>query len=305
MTIKFTYTREIKMDVFCVNSFTCNNLGGNPAGVVLNAEQLTEAQMQRIAKKVGYAETAFVCVNQQANNPCDFNVRFFTPTNEVDFCGHATLAVFSLMFSKGFIQAKRYIQRTKAGDLAVNIESNGLVTMNQKLPQFLGLFSHQEIATVLGVEHNALASTNLPVEIISTGLADVIIPVPLGMLDTIKPNDDQISHFCRQHNVVGFHLFELMTSESEYSASCRNFAPLVGIPEESATGSACGALACYLSKHIPSQINASPYRYNFEQGRVMNCSSNLSAKVRYTGDEISSVQVSGYAKLMSTQVVSV
>ena len=111
----------LNIEVALVNSFTENGKGGNPAGVVFNADQLSDAQKLKIAQAVGYSETAFVSSDDEA----DYEVSFFTTTGEVDFCGHATLATFSTMYQKGTLTAGAYVQRTKAGMLSVIIESNG------------------------------------------------------------------------------------------------------------------------------------------------------------------------------------
>lgn len=276
--------------VYCVNSFTYNAEGGNPAGVVLNADNLNEQQMQYIATQVGYSETAFV----QADQYCDFNVRFFTPNNEVDFCGHATLAVFHLLFQQQIIEAREYTQQTKVGKLTVKVASNGLVSMNQALPQYLGEIDNNEVADLLNIPKEIFASTNLPCEIISTGLADVIIPIPAGVLNSIIPDNKKISQFSEMYNVVGIHLFELKSAltpaTKNITASCRNFAPLFGILEESATGSACGALACYLDKHNVIETN----NYIFEQGFKMGSPSILTAEVFKEGNNIKQVKVSGF-----------
>jgi len=282
-------------DVILVNSFTSNGAGGNPAGVVLNADTLSDAQKLSIAQAVGYSETAFVCRDDEA----DFEVSFFTTTGEVDFCGHATLAVFSTLFQEGIVAAGCYTQKTKAGLLAIVVEPTGHVIMDLQLPQKLGKFSYEAISDVIGIDSAILASTRLPIEIISTGLADLIIPVPMGYLDSIIPNDIAISDFCRTHDVVGFHVFELCDAESPLTASCRNFAPLVGISEESATGSATGALACYFAEHLPLDCH-----YVVEQGRAMGCTSMLTASVELNGSKISSVKVGGSASRIGTSIYS-
>jgi len=282
------------IEVNLVSSFTVNGQGGNPAGVVLNANQLSDAQKLKIAQAVGYSETAFVSSDDEA----DFEVSFFTTTEEVDFCGHATLATFSTMYQKGILAAGSYVQRTKAGMLSVLIESNGKVVMEQQLPQKLDCFSYEEISNVLGLESNVLQSTKLPIEVISTGLPDVIIPVPNGYLDLIEPDDELIADFCKKHKVVGFHVFELCEPQSEFTASCRNFAPLFGISEESATGSSSGALACYLTEHLALGVD-----FVFEQGRAMNCKSIITASVKSENSTISNVKVGGFATSIGTVIV--
>jgi len=286
----------VNIEVNLVSSFTVNGKGGNPAGVVLNANQLSDAQKLKIAQAVGYSETAFVSSDDEA----DYEVSFFTTTGEVDFCGHATLATFSTMYQKGILKAGSYVQRTKAGMLSVIIESNGKVVMEQQLPQKTDCFSYQEISNVIGLESNILESTKLPIEVISTGLPDVIIAVPNGYLDVIEPDDELIADFCKKHNVVGFHVFELCESESEFTASCRNFAPLFGISEESATGSSSGALACYLTEHLALGVD-----YVFEQGRAMNCTSIITASVESDNSTVINVKVGGFASSIGTVAIPV
>ncbi|MHA2937885.1 PhzF family phenazine biosynthesis protein [Vibrio sp. RC27] len=286
----------LNIEVALVNAFTENGKGGNPAGIVLNADQLSDDQKLKIAQAVEHSETAFV----SSDDVADYEVSFFTITGEVDFCGHATLATFSTMYQKGILAAGSYVQRTKAGMLPVTIESNGKVVMDQQLPQKLDSFTYQEIANVIGIESHILASTALPIEVISTGLADVIIPVPNGYLDSIEPDDDLIADFCKKHNVVGFHVFELCDPERNLTASCRNFAPLFGISEESATGSSSGALACYLTEHL-----ALGHEYVFEQGRAMNCTSMITASVESHDSMVINVKVGGFATGLGTVVIPV
>ena len=123
---------------FLVNSFSANNSGGNPAGVVLNADKLTDAEKLTIAKEIGFSETAFVAQDHEV----DFAVSFFTTTEEADFCGHATLLYFRLYSNKGVKTAGYYTQRTKAGLLGVTIAEDGQVTMEQALPKYLGNFAY-------------------------------------------------------------------------------------------------------------------------------------------------------------------
>ena len=274
------------IEVFLVDSFTKEGRGGNAAGVVFNAEGLTHADKLKIAKMVGFSETAFVCKDETV----DFEVSFFTTTDEVNFCGHATVAAFSTLLDKGLIKPGRYIQRTKAGELEVTVTENAEVIMEQQLPEKLGCFSVDEIASVLGVETQVLEKTQLPIEVISTGLPDVIVPVPAGILDLIKPNNQRIADFCEQNQVVGFHLFELCESSSNLTASCRNFAPLYGITEESATGTSNGALACYLTEHLLGEGD-----FTFEQGRAMGCASIIRASIKTTDSNIVDVRVGGFA----------
>jgi PhzF family phenazine biosynthesis protein len=283
----------MNITLYTVSAFTKNNTGGNLAGIVLNADNLSNAQKQKIATIANYSETAFVGSDPQV----DFSVSFFTPTAEVNFCGHATLALFYLLFHQGIISEGSYQQRTKAGILSVTLSTDGEVVMQQTLPQTLANFSIHEIAPLLN-QKSEILQNQPPIEVLSTGLSDLIISIPVGLLDSITPNLSLIHDFCLLNNIIGFHLFELNEANSEISASCRNFAPLVGIDEESATGSACGALACYLYKHYKMQ------RFTFQQGKVMGKESRLTASVSVKEDSISRVEVGGLAKLIACDIIS-
>lgn len=285
------------VEAFLVNSFTSNGTGGNPAGVVLQADHLSNEEKLQIAQIVGYSETAFVSRDDEA----DFELSFFTTTGEVDFCGHATLAAFSTMYQDGSITEGKYLQRTKAGLLVVTIEANGHIVMDLKLPEFRGEFSYEVISALIGLDSTLLESSRLPIEVISTGLADIIVPVPFGYLDQIQLNEKLTSEFCERHGVIGIHAFELCENTSEVTASCRNFAPLVGIPEESATGSASGALACYLANHFPNTHSNS---FTFEQGRAMECVSRITASVESSDQGIIKVRVGGFAHKVGRQKIS-
>ena len=102
--------------------------------------------------------------------------------------------------------------------------------------------------------------------------------------------------------MVGIHAFELENTQSTITASCRNFAPLFGISEESATGSASGALACYLTKHVFRNSNN---HFVFEQGRAMGCSSLITASVESNNRQIKKVIVGGTANEIGTRRISV
>lgn len=285
-----------QVSVNLVNAFTNNGSGGNGAGVVLAADALNDKQKLKVAQAVGLSETAFICRDDEA----DFAVSFFTPTAEVDFCGHATVAAFATLHQQGIITAGRYIQRTKAGLLPVTVAANGHITMTQKQPEYLGEVSKEIIATFTGLQPEVLALASLPVEVISTGLPDIIVPVPAGYLDKISINEALLSAYCKKYNVIGLHAFELTNDQSGLSASCRNFAPLCGISEESATGSASGALACYLVKHLyPTQHKT----FMFEQGRAMASSSLITATIECNQSTITRVQVGGFAQASGSRQV--
>lgn len=282
------------LTVLLVNAFTDNGSGGNPAGVVLNAPALTCEQKTDIARQVGYSETAFV----QPGSDADFDVTFFTPEGEVDFCGHAILATFSAMRDQGHLRPGHYTQRTKAGLLGIEIATDH-VRMEQVLPQTRPGPSTAVAAQALGIPEAAIRETRLPVEIISTGLPDILVPVASGFLARLQPDFQRMAEYSRDFNTIGFHVFELSENET-LTAYCRNFAPLYGIDEEAATGSANGALSCYLAKHCsPGKTH-----FRFEQGLAMGRASRIDAVLAHSDQRITRVQVQGSASIIGQRDIT-
>ena len=259
----------MKINYYQLNSFAKSSSGGNPAAIVLNSDNLSEDIMQKIAKTINFSETAFVSNSNYAN----FKVRFFTPNEEVDLCGHATIGTFSILLSNKIITPGLYNQETKAGILDVEVKSDSSIMMNQSLPIFYEEIPKYEIANSLNISVDDIED-DIPIQIVSTGLRDIIIPIKnLSILTSIKPNFKKIIDISKKYNVVGYHAFSLESIHNS-TAHCRNFAPLYDILEESATGTSNGALACYLYKYEKinnTQIN----NLKFEQGYCMEKPSEI------------------------------
>lgn len=279
----------MKIEAYTLNSFAKCLSGGNPAGVVLNADSLSENDMKKIAGIIGFSETAFVMKSDLA----DYKVRFFTPNEEVDLCGHATIATFSTLLNKGCIKPGKYLQETKAGVLNVELKEDLSVMMNQNAPIYYQTICKQEIADSLNISADEMME-DLPVQIVSTGLRDIFIPIKnIGTVNSIKPDFEKVSGISSKHNAIGYHIFTL-ESLNRSNAYCRNFAPLYGIPEESATGTSNGALACYLFKYgiIKSEQTS---HIVIEQGYSMGKPSEIIISLITEGKEVTEVKVGGKA----------
>jgi PhzF family phenazine biosynthesis protein len=279
----------MKIKAFTLNSFAKSVDGGNPAAVVLNADALSESHMKEIAGIIGFSETAYVMKSDIA----DFKVRFFTPFEEIELCGHATIATYYLLLSLGIIKPGRYTQETKAGILNVAIKKDKSIIMNQSLPIFYETISKEEIADSLNIT-TADIIEDLPIQIVSTGVKDIIVPIKnMNVLRTIKPDFKKITDISKKYNTVGYHIFTLESLNGS-NAHCRNFAPLYGIPEESATGTSSGALACYLFKYGKISPEMAEHII-FEQGYSMGKPSEIIASLTIENKEISQVLVGGSA----------
>lgn len=283
----------MNIKVYTLNAFSEDIHGGNPAGVVAEDYSLSDAQMQEIAKEIGFSETAFVLNSDKA----DFKVRFFTPTEEVDFCGHATVATFYLLKHLGRIAQGRYQQETKAGVLSVDVLADGTVIMEQSKPQFMkrlekNTAEFRQVCASLGLGQEDMSLDFM--EVVSTGLADLMVPVlSTDILNTLQPDFDRITAISRAHEITGYHVFAL--TDGSTTAECRNFAPAVGIDEESATGSSSGALGAFLVKNNLIEKNKENIEMLFVQGLQMGKPSHISVRIDLDNDKITDVFVGGKA----------
>jgi len=283
----------MKIRAYTLNSFAKCIKGGNPAGVVLNADALSEDDMKKVAGIIGFSETAFVMKSDLA----DFKVRFFTPNEEVDICGHATIATFNTLLSQGYIEPGKYLQETKAGVLSVELKEDLSIMMNQNTPSYYQIICKQEIADSLNIT-TAEMIEDLPIQIVSTGLRDILIPIKnIDIVNAIKPNFEKVSKISSKYNTIGYHIFTL-ESLNGANAYCRNLAPLYGIPEESATGTSNGALACYLFKYDKIKSDHSCHIV-IEQGYSMGKPSEIIVALTTYGKEVIEVKVGGKALNLS------
>lgn len=296
-----------KIKVYQVDAFTIQPFGGNPAGVVTDSEGLTEEEMQWIAKEMNCSETAFVLPPRQGDADC--RVRFFTPSAEVDLCGHATIATFHVLVYEGRISltGRETIvrQETKAGVLPVCIQSDerGMidsVIMGQTLPQLLGTNKdYKKVAELLGLEESDLALDGLPMQVVSTGLPDLLVPIKdLATLKKISPDFNRLAEYQKAQEFISIHAFTFETEDPTHTVHVRDFAPSVNIDEEAATGTANGALGAYLVANRALPLPADKLIVQVEQGYVMGRPSEIIAEINHTNGVVTSVKVGGRAVII-------
>jgi len=273
-------------ELYVMSAFSKDNKGGNKAGVVLNGEHLASGQRLEIAKKLGYSETVFVL----DSDPADFKLQYYTPEGEVPLCGHATIAAFSALRLSNMLDRQNYTIETQAGILKIQIKENGLIFMEQNCPAYFDVLAPSLFEACIEEEFIDRA---FPIQIVSTGLKDILLPVDSREhLAAISPDFEKMKELSREKDVIGVHAFSLL-NDSDATAICRNFAPLYGINEESATGTSNCALACYLFKYYQKKS-----QYIFEQGYNMGEPSRIIVNLSYHGNIIDSVYVGGYGYLI-------
>ena len=277
------------MNYFIVDAFTSKPFGGNPAGVVLLGQGGAfppEELMLKVAAELRYSETAFV----QQQGPAEFTLRYFTPKGEVDLCGHATIASFGVLFSQGFVpEGTRCLNHTLAGDLDVIVGEQ--VMMQMAPPRVVEVpIDIPRLLRIMSVPDKGV--TTLPPEVVSTGLPDIILPVDgVETLNALTPDMDALAALSSELQVVGVHAFAL--ADDGYTAHVRNFGPLYGIPEESATGTANAALTHYLARH---GIIGGDAECRFLQGEAMDRPSVVMTRLTPDG----TIHVGGTSCILAT-----
>lgn len=232
------------MRFYVVDAFTAKAFSGNQAGVVPlgDAPFPEEALMRALAGELKHSETAFV----RRTGEESFHIRYFTPAEEVDLCGHATIASFTVLYRTGEIPAGRYALHTRSGDLEVTVEPEA-VWMDMVPPAEGRIFSEEEQAELYGAYGLTTADRpeGLEPQAVSTGLLDILLPVAdTAALDRARQDEAAVCRLSERYGVVGIHMFCPGTEDA--AVHCRNFAPLYAISEEAATGTSNGALTFYL-----------------------------------------------------------
>lgn len=286
-----------------VDVFTQVPFAGNPAGVVLHADDLNEAQMQAIAAELGLAQTAFVSKPTEAG--ADFRLHFFTPRMKVDLCGHATIAAFHVLCETGGVplgaSTANLTQQTDAGLLPVEIHREqdagvGRIMMTQAGPSFAEFEpGPQVVADALGIGVDELALDKCEIGMASTANMEIMVPIGrLQVLRGLRPNLAAVEDVCRGVGAFAMHVFSFET-ESRFSLlHARNFAPVAGIAEDPATGTGNGALGAYLvTKKLVR--GTSPVMIVIEQGHSMGRPSEILVELAFSETEVKSVRVGGKA----------
>lgn len=225
-----------------VDVFADRPLEGNPLTVVLDADDLPAATMQRIAREANHSETAFVREPRNGAWP----VRIFTPAVELPFAGHPVLGTAAvLMAERG--ATSPVVLDVPAGRVPVTREGD-VYWMTQRPPEFLNMAQPAFAARALGLDPLELDARAMP-QAVSTGVPFLVVPVE--RLASLERAEFSLARLRDLLPRVGADLVCAFSTEtrSEADLHVRCFTAAVGIPEDPATGSAAGCLAAYLAEH--------------------------------------------------------
>ncbi|MDF1539641.1 MAG: PhzF family phenazine biosynthesis protein [Candidatus Thorarchaeota archaeon] len=283
-----------------VDAFTEVPFGGNPAGVVLGTDNLSDEGIHKIARELNVRETVFVSGSYSA----DYRFRYMSPSGEVDFSGHATIAAFHSLVEEGMAEISQDITmfslETNAGILQVEIVRNdttGLheVQITHKKPQFLATYDSVEYADALGIGLVDIMSL-YPIQTVNTGLPTLMVPViSLEALKRVKPDWAKLDELSKDADYVAIQVFTKDALEVTSDAHARHFAPRLGVKEDPVTGAAAGCQGSYMVHYgWISSINTVS-SIVIEQGYSVDRPGKVIVEVQGTQNDIQQVKVSGTA----------
>lgn len=237
---------------YIVDVFAEEKFAGNQLAVFRGAAALSDKEMQRIAKEMNYSETTFILSDENRNG--GYDVRVFTPEEEIPFGGHPTLGTAFVIQREILDEPVNAVTlNLKVGQIPVTFhydkEHGDMLWMRQNPPAFGKTFEPQQIAEVIGVDSTDI-DTRFPMQEVSTGLPSII--VPLKTLDAVKrcrTNKEKYYDFVQNLAAKAILVFSPETYKPDNQLNVRVFLDCLGIPEDPATGSANGNLAGYLVKH--------------------------------------------------------
>jgi PhzF family phenazine biosynthesis protein len=298
-----------KYDLYQVDSFTKEKFTGNPAGVITNADGLTDCEMQKIARELNNSETAFIFSSN--SNEYDVQVRFFTPTNEVPICGHATIAAHYVRAIKNGFNTVRFYHKTGAGILPVDIikenEDYKIIMTQGKIefgPSIEGT-NKEELLTALNIKDSDLLE-NYEIQIVSTGHSKVMVGIKsIEILNTLQPDYNALSKLSEVIECNGYYVFTVDSNDKDILIHGRMFAPAIGINEDPVTGNANGPLGAYLVHHNLAKHNNSVFKFKAKQGEAIRRPGIIEVEVKIEDKEPVEVKVSGSAVIVFQSEITI
>lgn len=294
---------------FIVDVFAETKYSGNQLAVFTNASELSTDQMQRITQEINYSETTFITSDEKINE--GYNVRIFTPAQEVPFAGHPTLGT-AYIIQREIIKkpVSQVILNLPVGQIPVTLDypNEGdtgttpeiepiLLQMKQNQPTFGESLDPVKLAEVLNLKASEI-DRRFPCQSVSTGIPFMIVPLKNHhALKRAKVNRDKYFKLIEKLEAKCIFIFCPETNRDDNHLSARMFADYLGVPEDPATGSANGCLAGYLVK----------YRYfgddridvRVEQGYEIDRPSLLLLKAHQESDGEISVFVGGSVQMVA------
>ncbi|CAN7143785.1 PhzF family phenazine biosynthesis protein [Bosea sp. LjRoot90] len=236
MTSEPIPTRRYAEHVFMVNVFSNGPGGGNPAPIVVDAQQLDGEAMRAVAARHGH-ESAFVMPGRDG---CDYQLRFFVPNHEMEMCGHATLGTIWLLDHLGELPQRTVSIATLSGPVQARID-DGQASVSQSRGRSTDVDDPAAVLDVLGLRPSDLL--DYPVVNAATSRVKTLVPLrSIETLNGLRPDFARIEALCDAIGSTGLYPFAPVDPDTG-AFSARQFPRSSGYPEDAATGIAAAALA--------------------------------------------------------------
>jgi trans-2,3-dihydro-3-hydroxyanthranilate isomerase len=300
----------MQLDFVTVDVFTERRFGGNPLAVVLNAKGLTPAQMQAIAGEFNLSETAFVLPPKDPAHTAE--VRIFTPKAELPFAGHPNVGTGYVLASLGQVYGRPagdpLLFEEKAGLVAIALLKQGGAIVGARLTAPQRLSRGAEVNLDIVAAACSLAPDNIEIRnhmpcVASCGTAFIFAELKRReALAAAQPRAEIFSRHFPVDGATGIHLYLRETAEGA-DIRARMFAPLHGVPEDPATGSANVALAGLLASLQPEPELSLELR--IMQGVEMGRPSLLEASAEKRGGKVVETRIGGRCVLVTRGQIEV
>jgi trans-2,3-dihydro-3-hydroxyanthranilate isomerase len=284
-----------KIPFYIVDVFAEKKYSGNQLAVFREAGKLSSDEMQQLARETNFSETTFILQDGQRDG--GFDVRIFTPGEEVPFAGHPTLGTAHVIRNEILKEkTKALTLNLKVGRIPVTFGQDGYIWMKQVEPEFGKEHSATALAAILNLPP-ADIDDRFPVQEVSTGLPFFIVPLKtLAAVKNSKIDRDKYFAFIKDTWAKGILVFSPQAHETGNDISVRVFVDCFGIPEDPATGSGNGCLAGYLVKH--RYFGKDSIELRSEQGYEIGRPSLLLLKAKQDGARID-ISVGGRAVIVA------
>jgi PhzF family phenazine biosynthesis protein len=233
-----------KLKIFQADSFTDRPFKGNPAGVCVLEKSISEQLMQSIANEMNLSETAFVVPRAEANvaEQSEFDLRWFTPTAEVDLCGHATLATARVLFDPYAVKAPAIRFFTKSGELIVSKKGERL-SMDFPVDLTEEVDILPDALNALGLKKAAKASKSVRMKMMVVEVEDQ------AAVRSVQPDFNHLLRVGSNLGIGGF-IVTAPGGDGGYDFISRLFAPAFGVNEDPVTGAAHTVLGPYWASRL-------------------------------------------------------
>jgi len=287
--------------LFHVDAFTRQRYAGNPAIVVLDADELSEEQMQVIATEVN-GETAFVLEAESGDH--DMQVKFFTPRHEVPFVGHATVAAQYVRAKKDGKPTGKLRQRTGAGVVEIEVtEVDGdlRVAITQSPPSLgpvIPEHHRRQVLNALGISSPSL-HVDCPLQVLTKGGSRLLVGLKSNdLLGSIKPDFEELARLTSHVGAEGYFVFAITENNGQPGTESRMFVPALGIREDPVSGNAHGMLGVYLVNHGLLTPKDGRLVFQGRQGMWMRRPGMVEVEIESSGKVAQSVRIVGDAVIV-------